>query len=117
MKYLNRTSKFTYKDFVTDVGDNINGKVGVPILLYIMGVPGGIVLLLWFFMFRGKQVDTMSAKSAYPHVVQKHTLFSHKFIVVAGLLIAAMFFITVSYYPLIFSPETKAPAPPATVVK
>ena len=59
----------------------------------------------------------MSAKSAYPHVVQKHTLFSHKFIVVAGLLIAAMFFITVSYYPLIFSPENKDPAPPATVVK
>lgn len=34
--------------------DNINGKVGVPILLYFLGVPGGLVIVLWFFFFRGK---------------------------------------------------------------
>lgn len=32
----------------------VNGRVGVPILLYILGVPGGLVVLLWFFIFRGK---------------------------------------------------------------
>ena len=34
--------------------DNINGKVGVPILLYFLGVPGFFVILLWAFFFRGK---------------------------------------------------------------
>lgn len=33
--------------------DNINGRVGVPILLYLLGVPGGLVLLIWFFAYRG----------------------------------------------------------------
>ncbi|MBC7385580.1 MAG: hypothetical protein H7301_05360 [Cryobacterium sp.] len=31
-----------------------DGKVGVPILLYFLGVPGGLVILLWLFFFRGK---------------------------------------------------------------
>lgn len=34
--------------------NNINGKVGVPILMYILGVPGFLVIILWFFFFRGK---------------------------------------------------------------
>ncbi len=29
------------------------GKVAVPILLWLGGVPFGIVLLIWFFFFRG----------------------------------------------------------------
>ncbi len=29
------------------------GKVAVPILLWFMGVPGFIVILLWAFFFRG----------------------------------------------------------------
>lgn len=33
--------------------ENINGKVGVPILLWFLGVPGGVVILLWLFFFRG----------------------------------------------------------------
>lgn len=32
---------------------NSEGKVGGPILLYFLGVPGGICLLLWLFFFRG----------------------------------------------------------------
>tara|TARA_B110001454_G_C12723068_1_gene435671 strand:+ start:6496 stop:6702 length:207 start_codon:yes stop_codon:yes gene_type:complete len=36
------------------VVDDVNGRVAVPILLYLMGVPGIIVLLLWAFFFRGK---------------------------------------------------------------
>jgi hypothetical protein len=34
--------------------DNVNGKVGVPILLYVLGVPGFLVILIWLFFFRGK---------------------------------------------------------------
>ena len=30
-----------------------SGRVLVPALLYMAGVPFGIVLLLWFFFFRG----------------------------------------------------------------
>lgn len=29
------------------------GRLAVPMLLWIAGVPFGIVLLLWFFVFRG----------------------------------------------------------------
>lgn len=34
--------------------NNINGKVAAPILMYMLGVPGFLVILLWFFFFRGK---------------------------------------------------------------
>ncbi|UYL09056.1 hypothetical protein B9G69_000510 [Bdellovibrio sp. SKB1291214] len=34
--------------------DNAKGKIGVPILLWFMGVPGFAVILLWFFFFRGE---------------------------------------------------------------
>ena len=34
--------------------DDINGKVAAPILMYMLGVPGFLVILLWFFFFRGK---------------------------------------------------------------
>lgn len=32
---------------------NAKGRVAAPILLYFLGVPGIVVLLLWFFIFRG----------------------------------------------------------------
>jgi hypothetical protein len=32
---------------------NAQGRVGVPILLWLLGVPGGVVILLWLFFFRG----------------------------------------------------------------
>ncbi|MBC7465402.1 MAG: hypothetical protein H7256_05365 [Bdellovibrio sp.] len=34
--------------------DNVYGKVGVPILMYFLGVPGFLCVLVWFFAFRGK---------------------------------------------------------------
>lgn len=34
--------------------NNVNGKVAAPILMYMLGVPGFLVILLWFFFFRGK---------------------------------------------------------------
>lgn len=34
--------------------DNAYGKVGVPVLLYFLGVPGFAVVLIWLFFFRGK---------------------------------------------------------------
>lgn len=30
-----------------------DGKIALPILLWFMGVPGFIVILLWAFFFRG----------------------------------------------------------------
>lgn len=30
-----------------------DGRVAAPILLWMMGVPGFLVILLWFFFFRG----------------------------------------------------------------
>jgi hypothetical protein len=32
---------------------NAEGRVAVPMLMWFMGVPGFIVILLWFFFFRG----------------------------------------------------------------
>ena len=34
--------------------DNVSGKIGVPILLYFLGVPGVFVLIIWAFFFSGK---------------------------------------------------------------
>lgn len=34
--------------------DNVSGKVGVPILLYVLGMPGFAVILIWLFFFKGK---------------------------------------------------------------
>jgi hypothetical protein len=31
----------------------MQGKVGIPILLWFMGVPGFVVVLLWLLFFRG----------------------------------------------------------------
>jgi hypothetical protein len=33
--------------------DNENGRVAVPIALWFLGVPGFLVIILWFFFFRG----------------------------------------------------------------
>lgn len=30
------------------------GKIGPPLLLWFLGVPGGLVLILWLFFFRGR---------------------------------------------------------------
>lgn len=42
------------KKQVTDWYDDASGRVAVPILMYMLGVPGFLVLLAWFFFFRGK---------------------------------------------------------------
>lgn len=34
--------------------EHLEGKVLVPALLWMAGAPFGLVLLLWFFLFRGK---------------------------------------------------------------
>jgi hypothetical protein len=33
--------------------ENAHGRVMAPILMYALGVPGFLVILLWFFFFRG----------------------------------------------------------------
>lgn len=32
--------------------ENQSGKVAIPIIMYLLGVPGFFCLLLWFFFFR-----------------------------------------------------------------
>lgn len=34
--------------------DNVNGKVAMPILMYVLGVPGFVCILAWLFFFKGK---------------------------------------------------------------
>ena len=31
-----------------------SGRIAPALLLWFLGVPGGVVLLLWFFLWRGK---------------------------------------------------------------
>lgn len=42
-----------FKQQLTRIVDNANGRVGVPILMYFLGVPGIVVILLWAVFFRG----------------------------------------------------------------
>lgn len=57
----------------------------------------------------------MSSKSTAHPASHGHTLFSRKFIIIAALAMIAVFFITITYYPLLFSSEntSAAPAPAA----
>ena len=48
------TPSFSPLKKMNNLIDNVNGRVGVPILLYFMGVPGFFVILIWLFFFRGK---------------------------------------------------------------
>lgn len=41
------------KKFV-ELKNDVEGKVAVPILMYILGVPGFIVLFVWLFFFRNR---------------------------------------------------------------
>lgn len=36
-----------------DVGRNVQGRVLPPLILWMLGVPGIVVIGLWFFFFRG----------------------------------------------------------------
>ncbi|MGE0526082.1 MAG: hypothetical protein AB7G93_18525 [Bdellovibrionales bacterium] len=36
-----------------DVLDNVNGGIVAPAVMYFMGVPLIVVVLAWFFFFRG----------------------------------------------------------------
>ena len=42
--------KKAFKKILTDV----EGRVGPPILLWFLGVPGGVCLVLWLAFWRGK---------------------------------------------------------------
>jgi hypothetical protein len=39
---------------IRDLAVDIQGRVGVPILMYFFGVPGFICVLAWLFFFRGR---------------------------------------------------------------
>lgn len=33
--------------------NNVQGRVGVPVLMYVLGVPAFFCVLIWLFFFRG----------------------------------------------------------------
>ena len=45
--------KKTQKQLATMI-NNVQGRVGVPILMYVLGVPGFFCILAWLFFFKGK---------------------------------------------------------------
>ncbi|MBC7428578.1 MAG: hypothetical protein H7336_08210 [Bacteriovorax sp.] len=45
--------KKTNKQLIEMV-NNVQGRVGVPILMYVLGVPGFFCVLAWLFFFKGK---------------------------------------------------------------
>jgi hypothetical protein len=45
---------FMEKKHLMHLAKDIEGKVMVPILMYILGVPGIVCVLVWAFFFRGK---------------------------------------------------------------
>lgn len=38
---------------VTQFIEDANGRLAIPIMLYLLGVPGFLVIALWLFFFRG----------------------------------------------------------------
>lgn len=42
--------KFNPKELI----NNFEGRVGVPVLMYVLGVPAFFCVLIWLFFFRGK---------------------------------------------------------------
>lgn len=42
------------KKKMNELVEDVQGKVAVPILMYILGVPGFLCILAWLFFFKGK---------------------------------------------------------------
>nr|BDT29311.1 hypothetical protein BHI3_27770 [Bacteriovorax sp. HI3] len=42
------------KKKMNELVEDVQGKVAVPILMYILGVPGFVCILAWLFFFKGK---------------------------------------------------------------
>jgi hypothetical protein len=40
------------KQTIREFGKKIEGRILPPLILWMLGVPGGVVLVLWFFFFR-----------------------------------------------------------------
>ncbi len=38
---------------IIDIKRRMEGRILPPLILWLLGVPGFIVILLWFFFFRG----------------------------------------------------------------
>lgn len=42
------------KKKMNELVEDVQGKVAMPILMYILGVPGFLCILAWLFFFKGK---------------------------------------------------------------
>ncbi len=54
LKQLTKDHQMKNLSILKNTVSNAYGRVGVPILLYFLGVPGALVILLWLFFFRGR---------------------------------------------------------------
>jgi hypothetical protein len=43
----------TMRNELKAMREDPKGRVGVPLLMWVCGVPLGLVLVVWFFFFRG----------------------------------------------------------------
>lgn len=41
------------KNTALKIAKDTHGRVAPPLILWFLGVPGGLCVLLWFFFFRG----------------------------------------------------------------
>jgi hypothetical protein len=41
------------REMFSEVNRNVEGRILPPLILWMLGVPGIIVIALWFFFFRG----------------------------------------------------------------
>lgn len=46
---MKKTSRF---DRIQNHYKVMEGRIMIPIILWLLGVPGSVVLVLWFFFFR-----------------------------------------------------------------
>lgn len=51
---IDKSEDITENNNLKTAIDNVNGKIGVPVLLYFLGVPGVFVIIIWAFFFSGK---------------------------------------------------------------
>ena len=48
-----RSAKGKTMSNLTTYRERLSGRVAIPALMWLAGLPLGVVLLIWFFFFRG----------------------------------------------------------------
>lgn len=53
MREAENKTEVSLTEIAGNVAGNEHGRVLPPLLLWMLGVPGGLCLILWLFFFRG----------------------------------------------------------------